>query len=204
MKTSVKYALIALLFITTMQGRSDPASDYQASLTSDFTYRDSLPQTEIPESQWTTCCGSWGPRPNGYPPVNLPQGYNVQWKRDRLIAVAEHYLGLPYSHRHIPAMGGLDCSNFTSWVYNYGFGILISSNVHSQAETAGRKLSASEPFEEGDLLYIWNEDTSVIAHTVIYVDSSHIIDSTGPGVAIRPFSGWYKSRLAFARRIFTE
>lgn len=179
---------------------------YEESLTADFAYRDSLPQTLFPkplnQGKWR-----WGPKARVYPPVSVPKGVDaIKWKRDRVIAVAKKYQGLPYMHRHIPSQGGLDCSNFTSWVYNYGFGIKFSSNVQKQAEVAGRKLHPQEKLEKGDLLFIWDPSKKKIKHVVIYIDPKTIIDSTitkkANGVAIRHFSGWYKERFAFARRIF--
>jgi len=35
---------------------------YRKSLSADFPWRDSLPQTEIPRDQWESCCGHWGPQ----------------------------------------------------------------------------------------------------------------------------------------------
>ncbi len=180
-------------------------SDLKASVTSDFESRDRLHETEIAPAERSSCCGEWGPHPLLYPPVEIPKQYpNARWQRDRIVAVAEKYIGLPYLHRHIPGMGGLDCSNFTSWVFNYGLGIGINSNVERQAITAGRRLSEGDRFEAGDLLFIYNEERSRIVHVVIYINENEIIDSTGPGVKIRKFSGWYKDRLAWARRLIEQ
>jgi len=181
-------------------------SAYENSLTADFAYRDSLPETLHPRPK-STGKWHWGPKPITYPKVKIPAGVNpLTWKQDRVIAVATKYIGLPYMHRHIPSQGGLDCSNFTSWVYNYGFGIRFSSNVQKQSKEAGRKLSPDETFAKGDLLFIWNKEKTKIKHVVIYVNPTTIIDSTitkeANGVALRHFTGWYKQRFAFARRIF--
>ena len=112
------------------------------ALTADLKARDQLPQSPLPPSQWyeTPGSGSWGPKAATYPPVDVPAGYDaVAWKRARLAAVARRLIGLPYRHHHIPAYDppgqgrGLDCSNFTSWVYNYGLGIRFTSAVAAQA-----------------------------------------------------------------------
>lgn len=179
---------------------------YQASLTADFSMRDRLPETAHPRER-SPGKFDWGPKPLTYPPVEIPKGVNpIQWERDRVIAIAKKYIGLPYMHRHIPMQGGLDCSNFTSWVYNYGFGIRFSSNTQKQAQEAGRRLAPNEELEPGDLLFIWNKQKNKISHVVLYVDPNTIIDSTitkkQNGVALRPFKGWYKERFAWARRIF--
>lgn len=193
-----------LLPLLLFQSPATSAGDsYRDSLVADFPTRDAFPETSVPSAEWATCCGTWGPRPAVYPPATVPGDVDeARWRHDRVIEVAKHYLGLPYAHRHIPAMGGLDCSNFTSWVYNFGFGVQIISNVHEQAETAGRKLDSQEPFIEGDLLYIWSSDRTKISHVALYIDLGHIIDSTEGGVEIRPFTGWYKARFAWARRVF--
>jgi hypothetical protein len=79
--------------------------------------------------------GSWGPPARHY---SAPQGIekrSLQWQRERVIAVAMFYEGYSYQHHHIPdwdppkdwpwkevARGhnakGIDCSNFTAFVYS--------------------------------------------------------------------------------------
>jgi cell wall-associated NlpC family hydrolase len=168
----------------------------------DFATRDQLPQTKTPSQKWKSCCGSFGPKAASFPKVKIPKDANaLQWQQERVIAVAKHYLNLPYAHKHIPAMGGLDCSNFTAWVYNYGFGIALNSNVHDQANTAGTKLAATETLNPGDLLYIWNTQKTEIVHVVIYIGNNQLIDDTKGKVAVRDFAGWYKTRFAWARRV---
>lgn len=204
------YLFLALFFFFTPPFKLEAyytqnLPSYQSSLSSDFNLRDRMPQTNHPlqpkQGKW-----DWGPRATTYPSITAPPGVDpVKWKHDRVVAVAMKYIGLPYKHRHIPSQGGLDCSNFTSWVYNYGFGIKFTSDVHKQAEEAGRKLKTSEKLEPGDLLFIWNKSKTKISHVVIYVNENTIIDSTitpqANGVALRPFKGWYKERFAWARRV---
>lgn len=206
--------------------------EYEASLLHDLAERQKLPQTSTPHKAWYTPqeLRGWGPMPQQYPGIHelviaLPHGTDVtQWKRDRVVAVAKHYIGLPYRHHHIPAWSpttpdhsgqtgpGLDCSNFTSWVYNFGFGLILNGDVVLQSEMKPRtgfslppgirKVLPKEGFKPGDLLYILDQKHSVVVHTVIYIDEGHIIDSTNGQVAIRHFSGWYKSRLSHGLRIF--
>jgi cell wall-associated NlpC family hydrolase len=160
--------------------------------------------------------GGFGPAAAAFPAVATPAGCDrVTFARERLLAAAKHYIGLPYQHHHVPGWNpssawsgaegpGLDCSNFTSWVYNFGLGIKFTSNVVDQGDGSsapGRVLSSSEPLQLGDLLYITSADGSVIAHVVMFIDEGHIIDDTGPGVAVRAFTGWYKTRYSHARRI---
>jgi hypothetical protein len=182
----------------------------EKTLTYDLGERDRLPESLKPLS--SKLSGKWGPRSLQYPPVVVPAGCDpVKWKRLRVLAVAERYIGLPYKHHHVPAWQstqrerpGLDCSNFTSWVYNYGLGTKFTSDIQKQwdgPKAPGRLLDRGEAFEPGDLLFILKEDRSKVSHVVIYIDDNHIIDSHGPGVQIRPFKGWYKSHFSHGRRI---
>ncbi len=119
-----------------------------ASLTADFSARNALPQTATPVSQWNALSlGFWGPEASAYPPVAVPSGCDpTYWRQQRILAVIDKLVSmdLNYCHHHIPAWSappvfqrdaycspakrtpphwqGLDCSNFTSWVYNYGLG----------------------------------------------------------------------------------
>jgi hypothetical protein len=190
----------------------------ELALSADFAARDALPQSPVPEAEWYVDAlqGSWGPAAAAYPPVGSPAGCaEVGWERQRVLAVAERYVGFPYQHHHIPAWDpasawagaegpGLDCSNFSAWAYNYALGIQFTSNVEAQADGAeapGRRLAPDEAREPADLLYILSDDLSQVAHVVLLVDEEHIIDSTGPGVQIRSFTGWYQDRYSHARRV---
>jgi hypothetical protein len=196
--------ILAAFLIATAANQQAFAQDFcSTSLTADFSNRDQLPETDVPRDQWASFWGGWGPRPLTYPGIQPPQECAAPvWLHQRTVSVAEKFIGLPYRHNHIPEMGGLDCSNFTAWVFNYGFGLRLDSEIHRQSETAGRKLLPTEKLEVGDLLFIWNRDKTQIAHVVIYINENSIIDSTGVGVQVRPLAGWYKDRYAWARRIF--
>lgn len=203
---SLSFFLISLCY-----GHDHDVSCYdEKSLTYDLGERDRLP--EFQKSLPSKSSGKWGPHAFQYPPVVVPAGCDpVKWKRLRVIAVAKRYTGLPYEHHHVPAWQptqgkgpGLDCSNFTAWVYNYGLGVRFTSDIQRQSggpEAPGRLLNHRESFEPGDLLFILKKDRSKVSHVVIYLDANHIIDSHGPGVGTRSFKGWYKSHLSHARRI---
>lgn len=198
-----KNILISLLVsMITIANVNAEECNYQQSVSSDFSYRDGLLQYSSPNYR-----DSWGPRPANYPMPQIPSACDpLKWQQQRIVAVAEKYIGLPYKHHHVPgfddgAGAGLDCSNFTSWVYNYGLGIKINSDITKQADTAGRMLAPDEPLQPGDLLFIRTVDDSRISHVVIYIDSGHIIDDHASGVKIREFKGWYKNHFAYARRI---
>ena len=196
---------------------ADLPRDASDALTADFAERDRLPESPVPASEWYRAGSqeTWGPKATSYSPVRVPAvADKIGWKRARIVAVARHYLGLPYQHHHIPAWAppgnlgaqsaGLDCSNFTSWVYNYGLGIEFTSDVNVQADgpkAPGRRLAANEALAPGDLLFIMNRDRTKLTHVVIYIDPGHIIDDHADGVRVRPFAGWYTSSFSHARRI---
>ncbi|GFK93341.1 hypothetical protein NNJEOMEG_01173 [Fundidesulfovibrio magnetotacticus] len=182
-----------------------------ASLTADFPERDRLPQTDAPESAWYSGrYGSWGPRARTYPGVEAPKGADPSaWKRLRVAAVARRHEGLAYRHHHIPAWNpgegqGLDCSNFTSWVYNYGLGVGFTSLISAQADgpqAPGRRLAPGEPFKVGDLLFITTKSGARVSHVVLWLGEGRIIDSHGEGVRVRRFTGWYSECFSHARRV---
>lgn len=146
---------------------------------------------------------SWGPRARDYSAPRGVETWSTARKRERVVAVAMRYLGYAYQHHHIPdwsppagwpwqstcagANGkGVDCSNLTGFVFNLGFGLRFSSDVHIQAEeriarAPGGRFVRVEPvalpstYEErletlrtGDLLFIRNR-SGKISHVVIWV-----------------------------------
>jgi hypothetical protein len=165
---------------------------------------------KIPESDWYghshPWVGPWGPLPHQYKPPKHAEGKSDDWKRARIIATALRFLGYHYRHHYIPDWNpppgwyspkpggtrhdgmGLDCSNFTSFVYNQGLGIGISSDVHKQAATEfatvhgtnqsipvlmiPRQESAvrwAEILKPGDLLFIRPRSGTSISHVVIWL-----------------------------------
>lgn len=195
-------ACLGVCGLTATTAAQPDACAYPAAVQADFAARDRLPQS-LPSSR----PNSWGPHPAAYPKPDMPAACDgVAWRRERVVAVAKKYLGLPYRHHHVPGYDGgdgvgLDCSNFTAWVYNYGLGLRLDSEIGRQADTAGRKLAPGEALQPGDLLFIRTLDDRRISHVAIYLDPMHLIDDHGGGVAIRPFRGWYADHLAYVRRV---
>lgn len=105
---------------------------------------------------------------------------------------------------------GLDCSNFTAWVYNYGLGIKFSGNVKKQyagtAGPVGQPIGADGPFQTGDLIFLHSkDDTERASHVVIVVDDDYVIDSRFnaegvDGVQVRPRQGRYLTAVLGGRR----
>lgn len=186
-------------------------------------------EAEVPFTQWyghrtLERWHSWGPSPRTYPPVPGLERWPVERKRERVVAVAMRYLGYGYQHHHIPdwepppqwpwkptCVGsngkGVDCSNFSGFVYNLGFGMRLNTEVEHQSEeryakgpgagqTPLHRIALPESYEErikilrtGDLLYIRNRGGQ-ISHVVLWIGSIGrspdgvplIMDSHGDGV----------------------
>jgi cell wall-associated NlpC family hydrolase len=169
--------------------------------------------------------GAWGPPTAQYSAPDKLAGRSLTWKRERVVAVALRFQGYGYQHHHVPdweppegwpwketAVGkngkGVDCSNFSSFVYNLGFGIRPLSNVKEQSArldmtgpgegktTKAERIKLPEAYADvvrtlrtGDLLFIRNRDDE-ISHVVIWVGSISraandvplVIDSHGQGL----------------------
>jgi hypothetical protein len=191
-----------------------------ADPSSDFTTIDQKPQTY--ETNWCNSTGgTWGPhrRTDFYFP-SIPSGIDPgDWARARVIAGALKWRYLPYQHHHIPAFDattctsmpaanqvgpGMDCSNFTAFVYQYTFNYSINSAIATQESdnATGRMLSGTEALLPGDLMFCMGSPSGPgITHVVIYVDPIHRIDEHGTGCDIRlwgsggwPYDSWKDSR----------
>lgn len=168
-------------------------------------------ESSVPHRDWyshhtRTHWGAWGPPARHYPAPAHVLDRSAQWKRERTIAVALRFVGYGYQHHHVPdwdpprgwpwkpaCMGhngkGVDCSNFTSFVYNQGFGLKPSSGIVEQSRlhsfpgpgpgrhTRVQHIKLPESYDEypkklrtGDLLYIRNHRDK-IAHVVLWVGS---------------------------------
>lgn len=150
--------------------------------------------------------GAWGPEQRRY--IKLPglDEKPLAWKRERVLAVGSRFIGYEYQHHHVPDWDppkhwpwkhccaghngrGVDCSNFTTFVYNQGFGIHMSSGIERQSEVKsaleGRhewvrveRIEVPKSFEErrkilqtGDLLYIRGREDGPVTHVITWVGS---------------------------------
>lgn len=116
----------------------------------------------------------WGPAPRRYAPPPIPssvQSHVVAWQTQRLIAVAAAMIGYRYHHHHIPDWNpgedwyelinnpncsvhspaiveyigqGVDCSDYTSWLYNYGLGIYLNTDTGIQGSMHISKTSGGD------------------------------------------------------------
>ncbi len=181
-------------------------------------------QSKLPFDEWASDStrkkyGAWGPPLKAHePPVGIADK-SAEWKRERILALGLRYRGISYQHHHLPDWEpptgwpwkdvghgsnakGIDCSNFTTFVYDVGLGIRFTSAVVEQSEAteavcAGKKVKIEriekpESFEAcaktlktGDLLFIENKDGKV-SHVVLWVggpggEAPLVLDSTGTG-----------------------
>ncbi|MBM4072531.1 MAG: hypothetical protein FJ271_26915 [Planctomycetes bacterium] len=202
----------------------------RAELLSGFQGRRGDPRQSsiVPFADWYSAhtrkqYGHWGPPARHYQAPQSIAGRSLEWRRERVIAVAARYIGYGYQHHHLPdwdppagwpwaktATGhngkGVDCSNFTAFVYNVGFGIKPSSAIGKQAQGLdipgpGKAIRAKridltgdyddlvKTLQTGDLLFIRNRSEK-ISHVVLWVGGIGrapdnvplILDSHGDGV----------------------
>jgi hypothetical protein len=182
----------------------------------------------VPFSDWYSqrvkdTYGPWGAPARHFP---APEGLakrSIDWQRQRVIAVGLRFQGYGYQHHHVPDWDppagwpwketnggrngkGVDCSNFTAFVYNLGLGIKPTSAIKKQSEQTQipgpgksevRALRIDKPasydalvrtLRTGDLLFIRNKQGEV-SHVILWVGAIGeapdkaplVLDSTGEG-----------------------
>ena len=166
-------------------------------------------------------CSRWGPRFINFPAPARVFEKTADWQRKRLFAAAGMLLGrYRYAHHHMQVWNvpdepqwtaahitpgeGIDCSDFTTWMYDYGLGVRLSSSVVQQAETLTAPVGGyphhvatqrigdmargfprdyqqlAATLQPGDLLFIRrsNRPDAPIAHVVVWL-GNYASDSTG-------------------------
>lgn len=186
----MRILLVILVFLTSFVCFSQTENHIQC--------RDLILQTPVEKSNWVQF-GSWGPPATTFPKMILPELAKADW----VVIVAKHFIGVPYRHKHIPQLG-IDCSNFTSFVYNYSLGIKIVSNAIKQSEIFKNKIYGIKKLKKGDLIF-FKRPKGKVSHVAIYIDENTLIDSTSSdttgGVQVREFKGWYLKQFAFGGRL---
>lgn len=185
----------------------------------------------MPHGEWYSprvrkTYGSWGVPARKFECPPQVHAKPAEWRRERVVAAATRLIGYQYQHHHVPDWDppeswpwkeccgdrhgkGLDCSNYSSWNYNWALGIHLNSDVHKQAaltrapsshgevhaETIRRAegppgewhAALSEKLLPGDLLYIGNKGRTKVTHVIMWVGACAespdgvplVIDSTG-------------------------
>jgi cell wall-associated NlpC family hydrolase len=113
--------------------------------------------------------------------------------------------------------GGFDCSGFVWRIYKlvpYDGGGTLSSVIQGRTtyemsgEVPKRKRIAKRDLKAGDVMFFGSQgpssSSSQVDHTGIYLGHGWMIHSSGQGVTVIPFAGWYVDRFAWARRPLRE
>lgn len=148
------------------------------------------------------------------------------WQR-RILTTAVSYVGFPYvwggtspgpeTFEGVSAVGGFDCSGFVWRVYKLtpyaDEGRLASTLVGrttfqmAAESTPSMKIRKVGNLEPGDVLLFGDgpgSKPSQVDHAAIYLGNGWLVQSSGNGVTIAPFDGWYRASFAFARRPLRE
>ncbi len=186
-------------------------------------------QSSVPHDRWDSeevrkRWGSWGPPARRFTLPERVREWPADRQRERVVATAARYIGHDYQHHHIPDWDppkdwpwkkcctghngpGIDCSNFSSWNYNWSLGIHMTSAIGAQSKVTKVQQGERElpvhrierPAEgykalcaalrTGDLLYITGKPGGDVTHVIMWVGacgvapdgSPLVIDSTGSG-----------------------
>jgi cell wall-associated NlpC family hydrolase len=138
------------------------------------------------------------------------------WQR-RIIATAFFYVCYPYVWGGTgQGSVGYDCSGFVWRVYKLtayqGEGNLADvlrgrTTMEMSGEVPRPKRIGIAELEPGDVMFFGHGRRSKPAqvdHTAIYLGNGWLVQSSGDGVTLAPFDGWYRSSFAWARRPLAE
>jgi len=148
------------------------------------------------------------------------------WKR-RVLTRAVRFIGFPYvwggtsEHRQtlfgVTSRGGFDCSGFAWRVYKtqpYAGAPRLGTTIHGRTtydmsgEIARSARIASRNLVPADVLFFGDRGVrsspGEVGHMGIYLGKGWFIHSSGQGVTIMPFDGWYSDSFAWGRRVLRE
>ncbi|HET7129206.1 MAG TPA: NlpC/P60 family protein [Gaiellaceae bacterium] len=148
------------------------------------------------------------------------------WQQ-RILTSAIHYVGYPYvwggmspapeTLFGVRSGGGFDCSGFVWRVYKLtpypDEGTLASvlkgrTTYQMSGEVGLAKRIAAANLQPGDVMFFGangpKSKPGVVDHTGLYLGNGWFVQSSGEGVTLRPFDGWYTRTFAWARRPLRE
>jgi cell wall-associated NlpC family hydrolase len=148
------------------------------------------------------------------------------WQQ-RLLTTAVHYVGYPYiwggtsptaeTLFGVHSVGGFDCSGFVWRVYKLtpydGEGNLANvlrgrTTYQMSGEVSKAKRITAANLQPADVLFFGahgpSSKPSEVDHTALYLGNGWFIQSSGYGVTLLPFAGYYADRFAWARRPLRE
>jgi cell wall-associated NlpC family hydrolase len=154
----------------------------------------------------------------------LPQ--LTPWQQ-RILTTAVHYVGYPYiwggtspgpeTLFGVRSGGGFDCSGFVWRVYKLtpypAEGMLASvlrgrTTYQMSGEVPRSKSINAKNLQPGDVMFFGpngpKSKPDVVDHTGLYLGNGWFVQSSGEGVTLLPFDGWYTRTFAWARRPLRE
>jgi cell wall-associated NlpC family hydrolase len=150
----------------------------------------------------------------------------TSWQRD-ILTTAVHYVGYPYvwggtsptpgTLFGVHSAGGFDCSGFVWRVYKLtpysgeqGLADVLRGRTTYQMSGEVRRSERipAAKLQPGDVMFFGahgpRSRPSEVDHTALYLGNGWFIQSSGEGVTLLPFAGWYTSSFAWARRPLRE
>ena len=148
------------------------------------------------------------------------------WQR-RILTTAVQYVGYPYvwggtsptaeTLFGVHSAGGFDCSGFVWRVYKLTpytgerglAGVLRGRTTYQMSgEVPHRDLIPAAKLQPGDVMFFGahgrRSSPSEVDHAALYLGNGWFIQSSGEGVTLLPFAGWYASSYAWGRRPLRE
>jgi len=148
------------------------------------------------------------------------------WQR-QILTTAVHYVGYPYvwggtspsaeSLFGVSSVGGFDCSGFVWRVYKLTqyagaprlSGVLRGRTTYEMSgEVPHRELVPAAKLQPADVMFFGangrQSKPSEVDHTGLYLGNGWFIQSSGEGVTLLPFDGWYSRSYAWGRRPLRE
>jgi cell wall-associated NlpC family hydrolase len=148
------------------------------------------------------------------------------WQR-KILTTAVHFVGYPYvwggtspgpeSLFGVNAAGGFDCSGFVWRVYKltpYTGGSHLSGALRGRTtyqmsgEVPRSALVPAAKLQPADVMFFGahgpRSKPSEVDHTALYLGNGWFIQSSGEGVTLLPFDGWYTHSYAWGRRPLRE
>ncbi|HEY8647142.1 MAG TPA: NlpC/P60 family protein [Gaiellaceae bacterium] len=148
------------------------------------------------------------------------------WQR-QVLTTAVHYVGYPYvwggtsptaeTLYGVHAPGGFDCSGFVWRVYKltpYAGAPRLSSVLRGRTtyemsgEVPHAALVPAAKLQPADVMFFGahgrQSKPSEVDHTALFLGNGWFIQSSGEGVTLLPFDGWYSRSYAWGRRPLRE
>jgi cell wall-associated NlpC family hydrolase len=138
------------------------------------------------------------------------------WQQ-RVLTTAVHYVGYPYVWGGTSPTAGFDCSGFVWRVYKLTpyagaprlSGVLRGRTTYQMSgEVPHRSLVPAASLQPGDVMFFGargrRSNPNEVDHTALYLGNGWFIQSSGEGVTLLPFDGWYSRSYAWGRRPLRE